>query len=253
MRPNEHDLNSLRRIVRELQNENESLKKLLKEKGIAYDSSNIIDSADISDEYDDDQGGRIIPVNPNLEMAKEFYSYFWGRTDVYARRGKAGGYFPRCKSWWNNPNCPKKADKKNFCDEDCPYRSWEKLEPWMVLNHLWGVKEDCTDVIGTYPLLPDNTCRFLVFDFDNHEKDAYKNDDANTDELWKSEVDALWRICSLASIDVLVERSRSGRGAHLWIFFKNAIPASMQNVTASCLKSQNVTLSKIGNKRGFSQ
>ena len=123
MRPNEHDLNSLRRIVRELQNENESLKKLLKEKGIAYDSSNIIDSADIPDEYDDDQGGRIIPVNPNLEMAKEFYSYFWGRTDVYARRGKAGGYFPRCKSWWNNPNCPKKADKKKFCDEDCPYRS----------------------------------------------------------------------------------------------------------------------------------
>ena len=48
----------------------------------------------------------------------------------------------------------------------------------MILNHLRGVKDDCTDVIGTYPLFPDNTCRFLVFDFDNHEKDAYKNDDA---------------------------------------------------------------------------
>lgn len=227
MRPNEHDLNSLRGIVRKLQDENESLKRLLDENGIAYDSSNLIDSADAPDDYDDDQGGRIIPLNPDLEMAKEFYSYFWGRTDVYARRGKAGGYFPRCKSWWNNPKCPKKADKKKFCDEDCPYRYWEKLEPWMILSHLRGVKEDCTDVIGVYPLLPNNTCHFLVFDFDNHEKDAYKNDDANTDEFWKSEVDALRRICSLANIDVLVERSRSGRGAHLWLFFKTAIPASI--------------------------
>lgn len=228
MRPNEHNLNSLRGIVRKLQNENKFLKKLLDENGITYDSiTDIIDTPDILDEYDDDQGGRIIPLNPNLEMAKEFYSYFWGRTDVYARRGKAGGYFPRCKSWWNGSNCPKKTDKKKFCDEDCPYREWEKLEPWMILNHLRGAKEDCTDVIGTYPLLPDNTCHFLVFDFDNHEKDAYKNDDANTDELWKSEVDALRKICSLANIDVLVERSRSGRGAHLWIFFKKAIQASV--------------------------
>ena len=228
MRPNEHDLNSLRGIVRKLQDENTSLKKLLDENGIAYESTtHIIDAPDIPDDYDDDQGGRIIPLNPTLEMAKELYSYFWGRTDVYARRGKAGGYFPRCKAWWNNPGCPKKTDKKRFCDEDCPHRSWEKLEPWMLLNHLRGVKEDCTDVIGVYPLFPDNTCRFLVFDFDNHEKDAYKNDDANTDELWKNEVDALRKICSLTNIDVLVERSRSGQGAHLWLFFKNAIPASI--------------------------
>lgn len=80
-----------------------------------------------------------------------------------------------------------------------------------------GRKEDCTDVQGIYPLFPDNTCRFLVFDFDNHEKDSYKNDDANTDDLWKSEVDG---ICEMNGIDVLVERSRSARGAHLWIFYK---------------------------------
>ena len=40
-----------------------------------------------------------------------------------------------------------------------------------------------------------------MFDFDNHEKDSYKNDDANTDDLWKSEVDSLRRICKLAGID----------------------------------------------------
>ena len=34
-------------------------------------------------------------------------------------------------------------------------------------------------------------------------------------------------ICGLNGIDPLVERSRSGRGAHLWIFFDKPIPASL--------------------------
>lgn len=62
MRPNEHDLNSLRKIIRKLQDENASLKEILDKNGIAYDSANIIDSVDISDDYDEDQGGRIISV-----------------------------------------------------------------------------------------------------------------------------------------------------------------------------------------------
>lgn len=97
----------------------------------------------------------------------------------------------------------------------------------MIVQHLQGKKEDCSDVLGIYPLFTNNTCRFLVFDFDNHEKEAYKNDNANTDDLWKSEVDALRKICKMNGIDALVERSRSGRGAHLWIFFKNPIQASL--------------------------
>lgn len=226
MRANEHDLNSLRGMIRRLQEENASLKKLLEENNILYASSEMLDVTEVPDEYDEDQGARIIPLNPDTDMAKEFYSYFWGRTDVYARRGKAGGYFPRCSAWWNNPACPKKADKKRFCDEDCPYKLWEELTPKIILCHLKGYKEDCTDVIGVYPLFPNNTCHFLVFDFDNHEKDSYKNDDANTDDLWKNEVDSLRYICKMAGIDALTERSRSGRGAHIWIFFKKAIPAA---------------------------
>ena len=227
MRPIEHDLNSLRGIIRNLQDENENLKKILEENDIVYESGTVIDLVEESDDYDEDQGGRIIPLNPDLEMAKEFYSYFWGRTDVFAKRGKNGGYFPQCEARWNNPNCPKARDEKQFCDEDCHYKSWKELQPWMILKHLLGEKEDCTDVLGVYPLLPDSTCRFIVFDFDNHEKDAYKNDDANTDELWKNEVDSLRNICKRANIDHLVERSRSGRGAHLWIFFRTAIQASL--------------------------
>ena len=75
--------------------------------------------------------------------------------------------------------------------------------------------------------MTDDTCRFIVFDFDNHEKDAEKNDFANTDDLWKEEVDSLRRICDINGIDALVERSRSGRGAHLWIFFQKPIEAEL--------------------------
>jgi superfamily II DNA or RNA helicase len=95
------------------------------------------------------------------------------------------------------------------------------------MEHLRGSAEDATDVIGVFPLLTDDTCRFIVFDFDNHEKDAEKNDFANTDELWKEEVDSLRKICDINRIDALVERSRSGRGAHLWIFFQKPIEASL--------------------------
>ena len=72
------------------------LKKILEENDIVYESGTVIDLVEESDDYDEDQGGRIIPLNPDLEMAKEFYGYFWGRTDVFAKRGKNGGYFPQC-------------------------------------------------------------------------------------------------------------------------------------------------------------
>ena len=81
-------------------------------------------------------------------------------------------------------------------------------------------------MIGVYPLLPDGTCRFLVFDFDNHEKGAEKEDFANTDHSWRDEVDALRLICRQNGIDALVERSRSGRGAHVWIFFRRPVDAA---------------------------
>lgn len=198
MRASEHNLDSLRGIVRKLQDENASLKRILDENGISYENDEIIDTVETPDEYDEDQGGRIIQLDPDIDMAKEFYSFFWGRTDVYARRGKAGGYFPRCSAWWNDPNCPKKTDNRKFCDEDCQCKVWEELNPQIILSHMKGNREDCTDVIGVYPLFPNNTCHFLVFDFDNHEKDSYKNDDANTDDLWKSEVDSLRLICKEA-------------------------------------------------------
>lgn len=89
-----------------------------------------------------------------------------------------------------------------------------------------GFKEDGSDVISVYPLLPNGTCRFIVFDFDNHEKGAEATDFSNTDNEWHKEVDALRNMCELNGINPLVEKSRSGKGAHVWIFFKKAIPAA---------------------------
>lgn len=96
-----------------------------------------------------------------------------------------------------------------------------------ITAHLLGYKEDGSDVIGVYPLLPDGTCRFIVFDFDNHEKGAEATDFANVNTEWHKEVDALRKMCEINGIHPLVERSRSGKGAHVWIFFQKAIPASL--------------------------
>ena len=81
------------------------------------------------------------------------------------------------------------------------------------MQHLTGAREDCSDVIGVYPMLPDETCNFLVFDFDNHDDTTNGDDYANTDELWREEVNALREICRIYGVDILTERSRSGKGA----------------------------------------
>ncbi len=64
-----------------------------------------------------------------------------------------------------------------------------------IIAHLLGTKEDGSDVIGVYPLLSNGTCRFIVFDFDNHKKGAEVTDFANTDNEWHKEVDALRKMC----------------------------------------------------------
>ena len=114
MRINEHNLDSLRKLVRDLQQENEDLKALLAQHQIAYEEKRVLDETPAPDDYDEDQGSRILPLDPTGKMANEFFGYFWGRKDVYALRGKKGGYFPQCTGWKNNPLCPKKKSPKTI-------------------------------------------------------------------------------------------------------------------------------------------
>lgn len=222
------NLDSLRALVRELQEENKRLKDQLKKANIPFPQANVFEEKleDIA-EYDPDQGERIIDRYITDKMIQYYFSMFWGRIDVFAKRGTNGGYFPQCDHRWNKRICPKERKEKIRCEE-CEHTSWTRLTPDRIMNHLRGYDDrGKEEVLGIYPLFPDGTCRFIVFDFDNHEKGSEATDFANADDEWHKEVDALRIICEKKGITPLVERSRSGRGAHVWIFFKNAISASL--------------------------
>lgn len=88
MNINAYDLDSLRSLVRQLQAENKTLRELLVEKHIPVDESSVFQSEVTPDEYDPDQASRIIPFEVTDELARRFYGLFWGRTDVFARRGR---------------------------------------------------------------------------------------------------------------------------------------------------------------------
>ena len=223
-----HTLDSLRKLVRKLYKENNELRELLKKSEIPCAVSEVFNDSIMQEEdYDPDQGSRIQEQFIDKKLARRFYAMFWGREDVYAKRAKNGGYYPQCANRWDDSKCPILKGIIKKCEKDCVHKNFIKLNEETIVNHLIGYREDSTDVIGTYPLLPDGTCRFLVFDFDNHQEGARENDYANTDDEWHDEVDALRLICKENGIDALVERSRSGKGAHVWIFFHKAISASI--------------------------
>ena len=95
-------------------------------------------------------------------------------------------------------------------------------------------KGDGSDAVGVYPLFPDGTCKYIVFDFDNHEKGAEKNDYANINNDWQDEVNALRKMCIDNEIEPLVERSRSGKGAHVWILFSKPVKAAAARKYCVC-------------------
>ena len=221
-----YNKDNLRALFRDLEKENQYLKSLLDKADIPYAHYEYFDySPTESPEYDVDQNSRINVYEINTDVANKFFSMFWGRHDVFAKRSKKGAYFPQCENRWEQI-CPKQQGIKKYC-EDCDKKSWVKLTPGIIQSHLKGNKDDGTDVIGVYPLHPNNTCRFIVFDFDNHEKGNEETDFANINNEWHDEVEALRLICKSNGVDALVERSRSGRGAHLWILFNKPIDASI--------------------------
>ena len=133
-----------------------------------------------------------------------FRKIFSGREDVFARRwyskttGKSG-YQPVCENEWAEGICDKKAYKCSAC----PNRKLLPLSDRAVYNHLAGKDEYGRDVIGIYPMLPDDTCRFLCADFDDAE--------------FEKDVAAYRSVCEELNLSVSVERSRSGNGAHAWL------------------------------------
>lgn len=231
MRDSIENISQLQKKLNDLQLENHILKNILDKAGLSYHKElSKLRQSGSKEAFDPEQGKRIIhPQAITENMANQFFSMFWGRQDVYAKRsvnketGKAA-YYPQCNNFWTNV-CHKKIKDGINC-KDCKNRSYKTITKKDILNHLRGNAYNASDVIGVYPLLSNGTCRFMVFDFDNHDKGADEKDSANSDDTWVEEVESMREICVLNGIEPLVERSRSGRGAHVWIFFDKPIAAS---------------------------
>lgn len=211
----------------------EYLEYMLDKSGICYESDGDNQINNGMESQDTDQGARIIHQTITNEHLQLFYRMFKGRTDVYSRRGgkpspKTGrtGYFTQCFNSFNYSICPKRRGIGISCGK-CDFQSYKPLRGRDLLAHLTGEREDCGDVIGIYPMLLDETCNFLVFDFDNHDANNTLDDGANPDNSWVEEVNAMRTICRENDVDVLVERSRSGKGAHVWLFFEESVKVSL--------------------------
>ncbi len=218
-------MRSLAGRVRELEAEVHRLRDLLQKHGIE-------DKPEPIPETKAPQTTVLMP-QITVEHARLLYSYFKGRKDVFSRRnlnkeGK-GVYYPACENFWVTGKCPRKEGKTIRC-KDCQNRQWTPLNLRFLMRHLRGEATDGRDVIGIYPLQENETCHFLVFDFDHHDETALID--------WKAEINAIRSICNRAGIDTLVERSRSGQGAHVWIFFEEAISAAEARRFGACLLTQ---------------
>ena len=154
----------------------------------------------------------------NLSLQEKidlFCSLFKGRYDVFARRwysktsGKAG-YQPVCQNEWT-PLC----DKRKYKCADCPNRKFSPLTYNDYYRHLEGKDADGRDVIGLYVLNEDNTCNLLCTDFD----------DKNCEHGYQDDVLAFVEVCKSWNVPYSIERSRSGNGAHVWIFFDSPVLA----------------------------
>ena len=146
-----------------------------------------------------------------------YASLFVGRQDVFALRwynakSDKSGYSPVCENKWQSGKC----DMKKYSCASCPFKLPVPLSDGYIFNHLAGNDSACRDVVGLYPLMEGDVCRFLAFDFDSH---------TGSFDAWKKDAAAVRKTCTAFSVPVSVEISRSGKGAHLWIFFSENIAA----------------------------
>ena len=221
----------LRSKIEALQNENRLLRERLDEAGISYADIVTDRGNEYTDVYAPDQGVGIRRFEVTDKIANDFFMMFCrGRKDVFELRytnPKTGknGYYTQCFNRWDRGCHIQKKDGVRC--KDCELKAYKPITLPLIKAHMIGADPNGNDVVAIYPMLENNLCQLLVFDFDNHTKGAEQEDHANADENWKEEINALRRICRNLNVDALTERSRSGRGAHLWIFFKEMIPARL--------------------------
>ncbi len=141
------------------------------------------------------------------EKVALFRRLFRGRTDVFpvrweSRTSGKSGYAPACANEWRAGVCEKPRIK---CGE-CPHRQFTPLSDAVIYKHLAG-----EHVIGVYPLLEDDSCYLLAVDFDEAE--------------WRDDARAFMLSCTELGVPAALEVSRSGEGAHAWVFFADRVSA----------------------------
>lgn len=151
---------------------------------------------------------------PHVKIAL-FRSFFRGREEVYPKRfenkktGKSGYVFA-CGNEWVRDICEKPKIK---CS-DCKHRRLLPITDDVVHWHLSGLDNCGNDfVMGIYPMLLDETCFFLAADFDKAS--------------WTEDATAFLKTCQQMGLSAALERSRSGKGAHVWLFFSESITAGL--------------------------
>ena len=158
--------------------------------------------------------------SPASEKVALFRHLFAGRDDVFAVRWESvktgrAGYSPLCWNEWVRPLCGKPKVK---CS-DCPNQKFIPFGEDMVARHLRG-----EFVAGVYPILSDDTVRFLAVDFDK--------------DCWAEDATALLATCRANEVPAALERSRSGKGGHVWIFFTEPVSARTVRQFGSALITQ---------------
>jgi superfamily II DNA or RNA helicase/very-short-patch-repair endonuclease len=170
--------------------------------------------------------GRISQHSSPAEKIALFRSLFRGREDVYpvrfeSRKTGRAGYQPACANEWVRGICEKPRIK---CAE-CPNRSFLPVTNEVIRWHLTGSDDRGRSfVMGVYPMLLDECCHFLAIDFDRKD--------------WREDTRAFLQTCRRMGLPAALERSRSGNGAHVWLFFDEALPARLARNLGSHLLTE---------------
>ncbi len=157
------------------------------------------------------------------EKIRVFRSLFSGRTDVFpvrfeSRKSGRSGYQPACKNEWRAGVCFKPKIK---CAK-CGHREFIQVSDEVIRQHLSGKDTQGKPfVMGVYPLMEDETCSFLAVDFDKVD--------------WRNDASAFLDACAELETEAYLERSRSGNGGHVWLFFHEPIPAFLARKFGSML------------------
>jgi len=161
-----------------------------------------------------------------------FKSLFKGREDVFAKRWEndaKSGYMP---VYFFDPYRLRAHKMKGGTFQNYPDKTYLQLTDDQIAKHL-----NSEQVIGLYPLLPDNTSWFIASDFDEGD--------------WITSCRMFIHACKEVSIPAYFERSRSGNGGHVWIFFDNPFAAyKSRRIILSLLTSSGI-VSAFDKNSGF--